>query len=142
MPDIDRTADIKVTAAQATMTAEIPLAGHASEQWRELFGSLVSQARHQLHAEAEDREDRTWVIVWLPSARPDFNPEPMLDAARALISQVSGNGAAVSVSRRSNRGCCPRVVGAAATVAASPRLVLTRLLEGRFAQLVSLPVRR
>ena len=89
MPDIDRTADIRVTAAEATVTAEIPLAGHASEQWRELFSSQVSQDRHQLHAEAEDREDRTWVIVWLPSARPDFNPEWMLDAARALISQAN-----------------------------------------------------
>jgi len=90
MPDIDRTADIRVTAAQATVTAEIPLAGHASEQWREFFGSQVSLDRHQLHAEVEDREDRTWVIVWLPSASPDFNPDPMLDAARGLISQANG----------------------------------------------------
>ena len=33
MPDIDRTVDIKVTAAQGMVTAEIPLAGHASEHW-------------------------------------------------------------------------------------------------------------
>lgn len=90
MPDIDRTADIKVTADQGTVTAEIPLAGHASKHWLEFFSGLVSQDRHQLHAEAEDREDRAWVIVWLPSAGPDFQPEPMLDAARALISQANG----------------------------------------------------
>jgi hypothetical protein len=58
-------------------------AGHASKHWLEFFSGLVSLDRHQLHAEAEDREDRAWVIVWLPSAGPDFHPEPMLDAARA-----------------------------------------------------------
>ena len=90
MPDIDRTADVKVTVAQEKVTAEIPLAGHASKHWLEFFSGLVSQDRHQLNAQAEDREDRAWVIVWLPSAGPDFNPEPMLDAARALISQANG----------------------------------------------------
>ena len=68
MPDIDRTADIKVTAAEATVTAEIPLAGHASKHWLEFFSGLVSQDRHQLNVEAQDREDRAWIIVWLPSA--------------------------------------------------------------------------
>lgn len=41
MPDIDRAADIKVTAAQGTVTAEIPLAGHASEHWLELFRTRI-----------------------------------------------------------------------------------------------------
>jgi hypothetical protein len=45
MPDIDRTADIKVNADREMVTAEIPLAGHASEHWRELFGKLAAQ-RH------------------------------------------------------------------------------------------------
>src|ERR1700683_4038575 len=90
MPDIDRTADIKVTADQGPVTAEIPLAGHASKHWLEFCSGLVSQDRHQLHAKAEDREDRAWVIVGLPSAGPDFHPEPMLDAARALIRQANG----------------------------------------------------
>jgi hypothetical protein len=90
MPDIDRTADIKVTAVPGTVTAEIPLAGHASEHWLELFRSLAAHRMRELHAEAEDREDRTWVVVWLPSARPDFRPELTLDAARALISEVHG----------------------------------------------------
>jgi hypothetical protein len=31
MPDIDRTVDIKVTAGRGPVKAEIPLAGHASE---------------------------------------------------------------------------------------------------------------
>ena len=39
--------------------------------------------------EAEEREDRTWVVVWLPS-RPDFHPEPMLDAVSTPISEVNG----------------------------------------------------
>jgi hypothetical protein len=90
MPDIDRTADIKVTAAQATVTAEIPLAGHASKHWLEFFSDLVSQQRQHLNVEAEEREDRTWIIVWLPSARPDFHPEPMLDTTLALISNANG----------------------------------------------------
>jgi hypothetical protein len=70
------------------VTAEIPLAGHASGHWRELFRKLATKRRQEFHAEAEEREDRTWVIVWLPS-RPDFYPEPMLDDVSALISQVS-----------------------------------------------------
>ena len=72
------------------MTAEIPLAVHASGHWRELFRKLATKRRQEFHAEAEEREDRTWVIVWLPSARPDFHPEPMLDAVSALISEVNG----------------------------------------------------
>ena len=90
MPDIDRTADIKVTAAHGTVTAEIPLAGHASEHWQELFRSLASQRMRELHTEAKEREDRTWVIVWLPSARPDFDPASALDAAYAVIREVNG----------------------------------------------------
>jgi hypothetical protein len=84
-------ADIKVTVGQGSVTAEIPLTGHASEHWQALFGKLAvaSKRRQKLHAEAEDREDRTWVIVWLPSARPDFHPEPMLDAVIALIGEVN-----------------------------------------------------
>jgi hypothetical protein len=41
MPDIDRTADVKVTAGWEPVTAEIPLAGHASERWLELFRMLA-----------------------------------------------------------------------------------------------------
>lgn len=89
MPDIDRTVDIKVAAGRGPVTAEIPLAGHASGHWRELFGELASKRMRELNVEAEEREDRTWVIVWLP-ARPDFHPEPMLDAVSALISEVNG----------------------------------------------------
>jgi hypothetical protein len=55
---------------------------------RELFGELASKRMRELNVEADEREDRTWVIVWLPS-RPDFYPEPMLDDVSALISQVS-----------------------------------------------------
>ena len=89
MPDIDRTADIKVTADHGTVTAEIPLAGHASEHWLVVFRNLVSQLRKH-HVEAEDREDRTWVIVWLPGTLPDLHPESALDAARALIGEATG----------------------------------------------------
>src|ERR1700749_3797181 len=87
MPDIDRTADLKVTADQGPVPVEIPLAGRASEHWRDIFRKLASKRTPELHAKAEEQEDRTWVIVLLPS-RPDFHPEPMLDAVTALISEV------------------------------------------------------
>ena len=44
MPDIDRSADIKVTAAQGTVTAEIPLVGHA-------FGTFIITGSRRAHTE-------------------------------------------------------------------------------------------
>ena len=90
MPDIDRTADIKVIAGQGAVNAEIPLAGHASEHWLQIFYSLVSKRKQDLRAEAEDREDRTWVIVMLPGTLPGHHPEPALNAARELIGEATG----------------------------------------------------
>ena len=90
MPDIDRTVDIKVTAAQGAVTAEIPLAGHASEHWLALFRKLASQRRQEPRLEAEARKDRTWVIVRLPAASTDLPPESALDAVSALISEANG----------------------------------------------------
>ena len=55
MPDIDRTVDIKVAAGRGPVTAEIPLAGHASGHWRELFGELASKRMRELNVEAEER---------------------------------------------------------------------------------------
>ena len=91
MPDIDRTADVKVSAGREPVTAEIPLAGHASEHWLELFRLMAKNAGPG-HLEANDRDDRTWVIVTLPSAGPARNPDPesALDAASALIAEVNG----------------------------------------------------
>ncbi|MGH3305359.1 MAG: hypothetical protein ACRDOK_27575 [Streptosporangiaceae bacterium] len=89
MPDIDRTAEIKVTAAQGTVTAEIPLAGHASDHWLTLFRKLVSQRKQDPRPEAEQRVDRAWVIVRLPAASTDLHPEPVLDAVRDLISEAN-----------------------------------------------------
>ena len=57
MPDIDRTVDIKVNADRGMMTAEILLAGHASEHWRELFGKLAAHGMQGSRAEAEEREE-------------------------------------------------------------------------------------
>jgi hypothetical protein len=91
MPDIDRTADVKVSAGREPVTAEIPLAGHASEHWLELFRSLTKTSGPR-RPEANDRDDRTWVIVTLPTAAQDLNadPESALDAASALIAKVNG----------------------------------------------------
>jgi len=90
MPDIDRTVDIKVTVAQGTVTAEIPLAGHASEHWLALFRKLASKSGQERALEARDWEDRTWVIVRLPAASTDFHPESALDEVSALISEANG----------------------------------------------------
>jgi hypothetical protein len=38
---------------------------------------------------AEDRKDRTWVIVRVPGARKDPHPEVALDAVSALIIKVN-----------------------------------------------------
>jgi hypothetical protein len=91
MPDIDRRADVKISAGQEPVTAEIPLAGHASEHWLELF-RLLARNPGPGHLGADDRDDRTWVIVTLPSAGPARNPDPesALDAASALIAKVNG----------------------------------------------------
>jgi hypothetical protein len=91
MPDIDWTVDVKVSAGREPVTAEIPLAGHASEHWLELF-RMLARSSGPGHPEANDRDDRTWVIVTLPSAGPVRNPDPesALDAANALIAKVNG----------------------------------------------------
>ena len=90
MPDIDWTADVKVNAGREPVTAEIPLAGHASQHWLELF-RLMAKNSGPGDVEADDRDDRTWVIVTLPSAGPVQNPDPesALDAATTLIAQVN-----------------------------------------------------
>ena len=91
MPDIDRTANIKVTADWEPVTAEIPLAGNASERWLELF-RMLAKSSGPACLEVNDRDDRTWVIVRLPQAGPALNPDPesALNAASALITQVNG----------------------------------------------------
>jgi hypothetical protein len=91
MSDIDRTADVKVSAGREPVTAEIPLAGHASEHWLELF-RLLAKSSGPGDLEANDRDDRTWVIATLPSAGSARNPDPesALDAASALIAKVNG----------------------------------------------------
>ena len=92
MPDIDRTADVKVSAGREPVTAEIPLPGtQASTGW----SSFACSRRRRIPGqalEANDRDDRTWVIVTLPSAGPARNPDPesALDAASALIAEVNG----------------------------------------------------
>src|SRR5580700_4488570 len=141
MPDIDRTMDIKVNADRGMVTAEIPLAGHASEHWRELFGKLTPHGMQGSRAEAEEREDRTWVVVWLSPTRLDFHPEPTLDAASALISQVNGEGKGWQPGPAKSRP--PSAAGGRGSKGSGqPAARPDPLLTGRFAQRVSLPLRR
>jgi len=92
MPDVDRSADIKVTAAQGRVTAEIPLAGHASEHWLALFRELASQRFPGTapSADAAEREGRTWVIIRLLADHPARDTESMLDTVSTLISEANG----------------------------------------------------
>ena len=87
MPDIDRTADVKVSAGREPVTAEIPLAGHASEHWLELF-RLFAKKLQPSHLEASDRDDRTWVIVTLPPAGQVRTPDPDRKSTRLNSSHV------------------------------------------------------
>ena len=133
MPDIDRTADVKVSAGREPVTAEIPLAGHASEHWLELF-RLFAKKLQPSHLEASDRDDRTWVIVTLPPAGqvPDSGSGVGAGCRECFDRRGQRHGAEVAVCRCANRSCCPRLVGASATVAAIPPLALTCCLKGRF----------
>jgi hypothetical protein len=88
MPDIDSTVDIKITSGQGTVTVAIPLAGHASEDWLKLFRGLAAHLTREAQSEAEQREDRTWVIVKLPVGT-DVHPESALDAVNAVISKAN-----------------------------------------------------
>ena len=88
MPDIDSTVDIKITSGQRMVTVAIPLAGHASEDWLKLFRVLAAPLTQEAQPEAEQREDRTWVIVKLPT-RTDVHPESALDAVSAVISKAN-----------------------------------------------------
>lgn len=89
MPDIDRIVDIKVYSGAGTVTAEIPLSGHASQHWLAVFHKLVSQRREEPRPHADDREDRTWVIVMLPGARTDSQPKAWLDAVSTLVGEAN-----------------------------------------------------
>ena len=91
MPDIDRTADVRVTAAEGTVTAEIPLAGHASEHWLALFRRLVSQRFPGAVPieDAAEMEGRFWVIVRLLADHPARDTESMLDTVSALITEAN-----------------------------------------------------
>ena len=141
MPDIDRTVDIKVAAGRGPVTAEIPLAGHASGHWRELFGELASKRRQDRGAKAEERGPH---LGHRPVAGLQRGPASRVGAGcrKCFDQRGQWHGAAVSVRCRPDRGRYPRLVGSSSAVAASPPLVLTRCLEGLFAQRVSLPVRR
>jgi hypothetical protein len=88
MPDIDSAVDIKITSGQGMVTVAIPLAGRASEDWLKLFRGLAAPLTREAQPEAEQREDRTWVIVKL-STHTDVRPESALDAVSAVISKVN-----------------------------------------------------
>lgn len=114
MPDVDRTADIKVTAAQGIVTAEMPLAGTASEQWLQLFRQLASK---RFHGKCAKRGRRRAGGPHLGHRRADcrpFGPRCGVDAGYGKCPDQRGQwyGAAGSVRRRSNRSCYPRLVGA------------------------------
>lgn len=81
MPDFDHRADIKILHDIDIVTAEIPLAGHASPHWISLFhnltsGTLPGSGEPVPGAEAHDRTDRTWVMVRIPAPAAGAAPDP------------------------------------------------------------------
>jgi hypothetical protein len=74
------------------VTAEIPLAGHASEHWLALFRKLASEhfSGTAPSADAAEREGRTWVILRLLADYPARGTEAMLDTVSDLIGEANG----------------------------------------------------
>ena len=140
MPDIDRTADVKVSAGREPVTAEIPLAGHASEHWLELLAMCEEFRARPPGGQRSGRPHVGHRHAAFRRSIPNAIRSSALDAASAFDRPGQRHGAEVAVSRRADRSCCPRLVGASATVAAIPPLALTCCLKGRFAQRVSLRV--
>jgi hypothetical protein len=93
MPDFDRRADIKLHRDAGLVTAELPLAGHASSHWLSLFHNQA--AKHwpgpAPTVEAIDRPDRTWVIVTTSAVGPARNPAVLMDAVSALIRKINAS---------------------------------------------------
>ena len=131
MPNIDRTADVKVSAGREPVTAEIPLAGHAK---RALAGAL-SPAGEEFRARrlGGQRSGRPHVGHRHAAFRrsgPESGSGVGAGCRKCFDRRGQRHGAEVAVSRRANRSCCPRLVGASATVAAIPPLALTCCLKG------------
>lgn len=93
MPDFDHDVDIKVHVDGGLVTAEFPLAGHASPHWLSLFHNLAAKHWHGQApgAEAEDRPDRTWVIVRTPADGPFSDPVSLLDDVSAVVREASAS---------------------------------------------------
>jgi hypothetical protein len=93
MPDFDHSTDIKVHRDAGLLTAEIPLAGHASSHWQSLFRQLAAKRwpGRAPTAEADDRPDRTWVIVKTSASGPASDPARLLDAVSALIREINAS---------------------------------------------------
>lgn len=94
MPDFDHRADIKIVHDIGLVTAEIPLAGHASKHWISLFRKLAAKrwpGGPVPGAEAHDRKDRTWVIVKTPAPAAGAAPDPatVLDTLSAAIHETN-----------------------------------------------------
>ena len=139
MPDIDRTAEIKVTAARGTVAAEIPLAGHASEDWLELFAGL-----REIGATAGPggRGPGGPHLGHRPAAWRPPGPQSRVGAGRRTCADRRSHrpGGAVPVECRPNRGRYPQLVGAS-TVAASSALILSDPLIRRSFQAGRQPAR-
>jgi hypothetical protein len=93
MPDFDHNADIKIHHDADLVTAEIPLADHASSHWIALFHKLAEQRWRSRApaAEAQDRPDCTWVIVTTPVAGPASDPLALLDDVSAVIREANAS---------------------------------------------------
>jgi hypothetical protein len=99
MTDIDRTADIDISRGFAQVTVRIPLTGHVDQEWLSHFTNLAHKwAAHEGNAfpwhgdgviEAQDLpDDRSWIIIRLPSALDRAGIQSVLNGAREMIAEA------------------------------------------------------
>jgi len=93
MTDIEPNADVVVGHAYDVkdrdkdhLRVTIPLAGHVSQDWIRWYQRLARVKG--LAAHAEDRPDRSWVIVHVPAYVERDIIRARLDSARALMAET------------------------------------------------------
>jgi hypothetical protein len=84
--DIDPAADIELHSTNEHVTARLPLAGQASDEWLECYQRLARAAAVPVQAEPD--QDRAWIAVTVPAGTGNAEIARTFDAARALIAEA------------------------------------------------------
>ena len=86
LTDIDPGADIELTSSRDHVTARIPLAGQVTREWLGCYHRLARAAA--VPVRAEERPERTWIVVTVPATSSHAEIAGTLDAALALITEA------------------------------------------------------